>query len=51
MIDLVIKNEKSMDLFLRFLVVTLNTIDGVRDSAKRVFKQSFKKENKLNRIK
>ena len=47
MIDLVIKNEKNMDLFIRFLVTSLNTIDGIRDSAKPIFKSSYKKEVRI----
>ena len=32
-IDLVIKNDKQMDTFIRFLIVALNSIDGNKNSA------------------
>ena len=32
-VNLVIKNEKSMDILLKYLIWTLNTIDGKRNSA------------------
>lgn len=32
-IDLVIKNEENMDLFIRLLVISMNTIDGQKNSA------------------
>lgn len=35
-IDLVIRNEEHMDALLRYLIYNMNTIDGVRDSAKGV---------------
>lgn len=34
-VDLVIKEEKSMDLLMRFLAFALNTIDGLKNSAER----------------
>jgi hypothetical protein len=52
-VDLVIKNEKCMDNFLRILIHELNTVDGHRDSAKQLketlTKQQFRqiKEHKL----
>lgn len=42
--DLVIKNEKSMDLFLRFLIWTLNTLDGKRNSAARKVQNAYNSE-------
>ena len=32
-VDLVIKNEHNMDMFIRFLILSLNTIDGCKNSA------------------
>ena len=40
-VDLVIKNEKNMDLFIRFLVMSLNTIDGNKDSAEIFIQNEF----------
>ena len=51
MIDLVIKNEKSMSLFLRFLIMATNTLDGVANSAQGLinylFNRSCKKRAKV----
>jgi hypothetical protein len=33
-IDLVVKNEKDMKYLLEFLIISLKTLDGNRDSAK-----------------
>ena len=38
-IDLVIKNEKDMRYFLEFLIISLKTLDGARDSAKNYLLQ------------
>ena len=35
-VDLVIKSEEHMKMFIKFLVYTLRTIDGCRGSAERV---------------
>jgi hypothetical protein len=32
-VDLVIKDEKQMDILLKFLVYTLKTLDGYKDTA------------------
>lgn len=34
MVDIVIKQEEKMNLFLRLLIIAANSIDGVKDSAK-----------------
>lgn len=34
-IDLVIKNEENMIFFLRFLIMSLNTFDGIKNSAEK----------------
>lgn len=47
MVDLVIKNEKNMDLFIRFLVISLNTIDGYKNTAEPYIIASYKHELKL----
>ena len=31
-LDLVIKSEKEMEMFLKLLIMNLNTVDGKRDS-------------------
>ena len=33
-IDLVIKDEKDMSMFIEFLIISLKSLDGTRDSAK-----------------
>ena len=38
-VDLVIKNERHMDRFLKFLVFHMNTVDGNKDSAKGIYKK------------
>ena len=38
-VDLVIKNEKHMDRFLKFLVYHMNTVDGNKGSAKRIYEK------------
>ena len=45
-VDLVIKNEKSMDLFLKFLVMSLNTLDGVKGSARALLSRMCRQEKK-----
>lgn len=40
-VDLVIKNEESMNLFLRFLVITLNTQTGDKGDAERNILASY----------
>ena len=35
-INLVIRNEKRMDEFLKMLIYTLNTVDGNRDSGLKI---------------
>lgn len=51
MIDLVIKNEKSMSLFLRFLIMATKTLDGNSNSAQGLinylFNRSCKKRAKV----
>jgi hypothetical protein len=37
-VDLVIRNEKDMDYFLKYLIHNLSTIDGCRDSANGILK-------------
>lgn len=34
-VDLVIKDDKGMDLFIRFLTYAINTMDGMKNSAER----------------
>ena len=46
MVDLVIKNEKSMDLFLKFLIMALNTLDGVKGSARPLLNRMCRQEKK-----
>lgn len=41
MVDLVIKNERSMNTFLRFLILATNTLDGVRNSAQGLINRLF----------
>lgn len=43
-VDLVIKNEQKMKLFLKFLVMSLNTIDGSRGTAEKAFQQLYLRE-------
>lgn len=43
-VDLVIKNEKSMDLLIRFLIWTLNTLDGHRNTAERKVNMAYDSE-------
>lgn len=43
MIDLVIKNEKSMNLFLRYLIMATNTMDGVKNSAQFLIDDLFQR--------
>ena len=43
-VDLVIKNEKSLELFMRFLVFTLNTEDGKKDTAEPTVKKAYYSE-------
>ena len=38
-VDLVIKNEKHMDRFLKFLIFNMNTVDGNKDSAKGIYEK------------
>lgn len=38
-VDLVIKNEKNMDRFLKFLVFHMNTIDGNKGSANGIYEK------------
>ena len=45
-VDLVIKNEKSMDLFLKFLIMSLNTLDGVKGSARALLSRMCRQEKK-----
>lgn len=40
-VDLVIKNEQKMNMFLKFLVMTINTMDGTKDSAEKTFQQLY----------
>ena len=40
-VDLVIKNEQKMKLFLKFLVMSLKTVDGLRGSAENTFQQLY----------
>lgn len=35
-VDLVIPNEKQMDLFLKFIIMRIRTIDGNKDSANKL---------------
>ena len=35
-VDLVLKNEAQMSIFIKFLVYSLYTMDGVKDSAKPI---------------
>ena len=37
-VDLVIKDQKNMDRFLKFLVFHMNTVDGNKDSANGIYK-------------
>ena len=39
-IDLVIKNDRQMDTFIRFLIVALNSIDGNKNSAQFLIEAS-----------
>lgn len=53
-IDLVIKDERSMDIFVKFLIESLNSMDGNRDSANFMIDASTlsdinKAEKKLNK--
>jgi len=43
-IELVIKEEKDMDILLKFLIFTLRTIDGNRDSANDLIRRFKKKD-------
>lgn len=45
-VDLVIKDEYQMKVLLRFLIYTLNTLDGVRGSAKKILAEMNAKEIK-----
>lgn len=45
-IDLVIKNEEKMTLFLRFLIMSMSTLDGKRDSATKLIKLLYDTEIK-----
>ena len=36
-VDLVIQNEKHMDRFLKFLVFHMNTVDGNKGSAQKIY--------------
>ena len=49
-VDLVIKSDKHMDRFLKFLVFHMNTVDGNRDIAVGIYKTLFKQmaKNTLN---
>jgi superfamily I DNA and RNA helicase len=38
-IDLVIKDEKQMRIFVRFLIYSLKTLDGVKGSADKLLYQ------------
>jgi len=54
-IDIVIKNEACMTLFLKFLVYSMKTVDGGKDSAVNIYKalriQEEKKFCKIHKIK
>ena len=41
-VDLVIKNEQNMDFFIQFLVASLNTIDGYKNTAQPLVISSYK---------
>ena len=41
-IDLVIKNEKDMQMLLEFLIISLRSFDGRRDTVKLYFQDLFK---------
>lgn len=47
-IDLVIRNEKDMKYLLEFLIISLKTLDGNRDSAKRYLMKSNKFKHNPN---
>ena len=42
-IDLVIPDDKDMDLLLKFLLPTMRTVDGVRNSASKIITFAHKK--------
>ena len=49
-INLVIKNEKRMDQFIKLLIHSLNTVDGNKDSAvkiKEALKSQFKSDHQI----
>ena len=41
-INLVIKDEKKFNLFLRYLIVELKTIDGERNSSEGILRELYK---------
>ena len=43
-VDLIIKEEKQMDLFIRFMSFALNTLDGLKNSAERTLVATTTKE-------
>lgn len=46
-VNLVIRNEKRMDEFIKLLIYTLNTVDGNRDSGvkiKKTLRNQYMKE-------
>lgn len=43
-IDLVIQNQASMDKFIKFLIYTLKTVDGVAGSSEPILKEKFQTE-------
>jgi len=53
-VDLVIRDEKQMEIFLKFLIYSLRTVDGVKNSADVILdylnKESIKKFKKETRL-
>ena len=40
-VNLVIKDQKDMQMVLEFLIISLKTLDGVRDTAKKFIAQQM----------
>lgn len=45
-LDIVIKDQNTMDVLLKFLIHELNTIDGTRDSAQKIKEELFERNLK-----
>ena len=48
-IDLVIKDQTKMNLLLRYLIYTLRTVNGFRNSAEEIIKQVYREESDVKK--